>query len=71
MLPPYFEVKAFVKHFLRNFVRGLDADNDWFVKLKCCLYLPLAEAFKAIRSNERAKLGILKVFSYFYFQDFF
>ena len=61
MLPPNFEVKAFGKHFSRNFVQGLNADNDWVVKLRCCLYLPLAMTYKAVRGNDQAKFGIFQV----------
>ena len=46
MLPPNFKITHWMPYLQSNFKDGLD-DKDWFVRLKCCLFLPLATKYKA------------------------
>ena len=46
MLPPNFRWKALIPHLMEHFTEGLD-HKDWFVRLKCCLFLPLALKYRA------------------------
>ena len=46
LLPPNFQIKSWIPHLKENFGHKLD-HKDWFVRLKCCLFLPLATKYKA------------------------
>ena len=47
MLPPNFQFKSWwIPHIKENFGQNLD-HKDWFVRLKCCLFLPLAAKYRA------------------------
>ena len=46
MLPPNFRMLSWFTYLKEHFVEGLD-HKDWFIRLKCCLFLPLALKYKA------------------------
>ena len=46
LVPPNFQIKSWIPHLKENFGFNLD-HKDWFVRLKCCLFLPLATKYKA------------------------
>ena len=62
MLPPNFRFNAWVPHLKEHFIGGGLDHKDWFVRLKCCLFLPLALKYRAFAYiKDTGPLKMLKV----------
>ena len=62
MLPPNFRFNSWIPHLKEHFIGGGLDHKDWFVRLKCCLFLPLALKYRAFAYiKDTGPLKMLKV----------